>query len=149
MRSTSKIYLFLQNFKYLYHKKATDMLESAQFLHILAAEAEHLVTVSIFIPTDAKSIFERRMNDAFTSDGFSDTARAWNEERSRVVQEALDQHLIPVGVKWTREWIREEAEDYLAARSESHLRAVSNLIYIVIGIPDLCTAYRCCSLYHS
>jgi transcription elongation factor SPT6 len=103
------------------------MLESAQFLHILAAEAEHLVTVSIFLPPDGKSQFERRLNDAFASDSFSDTARAWNEERSRVVQEVLEQHLIPAGVKWTRECIREEVEDYLAARCGGHLRAVSIL----------------------
>lgn len=100
------------------------MLESAQFLHILAAEAAHLVTVTITLPPDSKAQFERRLNDAFASDSFSDTAKAWNEERSRVVVETLEQHLMPVGVKWTREWIREEVEDYLGARCASHLRTV-------------------------
>ncbi|TBU50800.1 transcription elongation factor SPT6 [Dichomitus squalens] len=110
------------NFKYLYNKNAAEMLQSAQFLNILAAEADHLVTVSITLRPDAKAAFERKLNDAFASDSFSDTARAWNEERSRVVQETLDQHLLPVGVKWTREWIREEAEDYLARQCASVLR---------------------------
>jgi transcription elongation factor SPT6 len=100
------------------------MLEIPQFLHILAAEAEHLITVTISLPPDAKSAFERRLNDAFSSDGFSDTAKTWNQERSLVVQETLDQHLIPVGVKWTREWIREEVEDFLAMRCGEHLREV-------------------------
>jgi transcription elongation factor SPT6 len=98
------------------------MLDSSQFLSILAAEAEHLVTISIFISPDAKASFERRLNEAFASDSFSDAARAWNEERSRVVQEVLDQHLIPAGVKWTREYIREEVEDYLANRCGLQLR---------------------------
>ncbi|OBZ75792.1 Transcription elongation factor SPT6 [Grifola frondosa] len=110
------------NFKYLYNKRATDMLQSAQFLNILAAEAEHLVSVSIFLPAEAKATFERRLNDAFSSDSFSDTARAWNEQRSRVVQEALEQHLLPAGVKWTREWIREEAEDFLSRQCAQSLR---------------------------
>lgn len=100
------------------------MLDSTQFLKILLAEAEHLVTVSIFLPPDAKSTFERRLNDAFASDSFSDAARAWNEERSRIVQDVLDQHLIPAGIKWTREYIREEVEDYLAGRCGLELRKV-------------------------
>ncbi|KAH9951462.1 transcription elongation factor Spt6 [Amylocystis lapponica] len=110
------------NFKYLYNKRATDMLQTAQFLNILAAESEHLVTVTVSLPPEAKSAFERRLNDAFASDSFSDTAKAWNEERSRVVQETLEQHLMPIGVKWTREWIREEAEDYLAEQCARTLR---------------------------
>lgn len=101
------------------------MLQSGQFLHILAAEAEHLVSVSITLPADAKASFERRLNDAFASDSFSDTARAWNEERSRVIQETLEQHLIPIGIKWTREWIREEEEAFLASQCAQILRDVS------------------------
>lgn len=110
------------NFKYLHHKSIMQMMDTPQFLHILAAEAELLVTVSTFLTNDAKSKFERRLNDAFASDSYSDTARAWNEERSRVVQEALEQHLIPVGVKWAREWLREEVEDTLAAHCGNVLR---------------------------
>jgi transcription elongation factor SPT6 len=100
------------------------MLESVQFLHILGAESAHLITVSIYVPAEDKSMFEHKLNAAFTSDSFSDTAKAWNEERSLIVQETLDQHLIPIGVKWTREWLREEIEDYLATRCGQQLRAV-------------------------
>ena len=119
-----------QNFKYLLNKSAAEMLQSAQFLNILAAEADHLVTVSIALRPEAKAAFERKLNDAFASDSFSDTARAWNEEHSRVVQETLDQHLLPVGVKWTREWIREEAEDYLARQCANILRDVSMIFLL-------------------
>lgn len=106
------------------------MLDSPQFLNILAAEAEHLITVSVSIPQDAKASFERRLNEAFASDSFSDVARAWNEERSRVVQDVLDQHLIPAGVKWAREYIREEAEDFLATRCGLQLRKASTQLFI-------------------
>ena len=100
------------------------MLESPQFLHILAAEAEHLVTVSVTIPAETKADFERRLADAFSSETFSDTARVWNEERLRVVQETLKQHLLPVAVKWTREWIRDQAEEYLCHACATKLREV-------------------------
>ncbi|KAF9013878.1 SH2 domain-containing protein [Cyathus striatus] len=111
------------NFKYLHRKPLKDMLESAQFLHILMAEEEHLVTISIYLPGHVRAEFERQLNEAFASDGFSDAARAWNSERALVVQEALDQHLIPSAIKWTREYIREEVEDVIAARCASQLRA--------------------------
>lgn len=127
------------------------MLESAQFLNILAAEKEHLVTVSIFLPPDAKSQFERRLNDAFASDSFSDTAKAWNEERAKVVQEVLEQYLIPVGIKWTREYIREEVEDFLAARCGASLRSVRiAFLLVAISLSDISSlAHRCSSLHHS
>ncbi|KAI6150440.1 transcription elongation factor Spt6 [Pisolithus tinctorius] len=110
------------NFKYLHHKPISQMLDSAQFLHIIAAESEHLVNVSIYLTNEAKGRFERLLNDAFASDSYSDIAKAWNEERSRVVQEALDQHLVPVGMKWCREWLREEVEDALAVHCGNKLR---------------------------
>ncbi|KDR81667.1 hypothetical protein GALMADRAFT_239777 [Galerina marginata CBS 339.88] len=110
------------NFKYLLQKPINDMLDTPQFLHILAAEADHLVTVSIFVPPDSKAALERRLLDAISSDSFSDSAKAWNAERSLVVQEVIQQHLIPAGIKWTREYIREEVEDVLGARSSDLLR---------------------------
>lgn len=120
------------------------MLDSPQFLNILAAEAEHLVTLSIFLPGEAKARFERSLTDAFVSDSYSDTAKAWNEERSRVVQEALENHLIPVGAKWTREWVREEVEDLLANRCGDILKEVStNDISYFQVILILFTAHRC------
>jgi len=112
------------NFKYLHHKPISQMLDSAQFLHILAAESELLVNVSIYLTNEAKGRFERQFNDAFASDSYSDIAKAWNEERSRVIQEALDQHLIPVGTKWCREWLREEVEDALSIHCGNKLKEV-------------------------
>lgn len=121
------------------------MLDSAQFLHILAAEAELLVTVSIYLTNEAKAKFERQLNDAFTSDSYSDIARSWNEERSRVVQEALEYHLIPIGTKWAREWLREEVEDALAIHCGNKLKEVGDhpLTYFST---DVVSASRCCLL---
>ncbi|KAG6845335.1 hypothetical protein H0H87_010792 [Tephrocybe sp. NHM501043] len=118
----SKLTAVIQSFKYLHNKPIHELLDSPQFLNILQAESEHLVTISIQLLPDDKSMFERKLNEAFASDSFSDAARAWNEERSRVVHEVLEEHLIPAGAKWTREYIREEVEDFLAGQYALHLR---------------------------
>lgn len=104
------------------------MLQTSQFLHILHAEADHLVTVSITLPADTVGDFERRLNEAFASDSFSDSARAWNAQRLRVVQEAIEQHLLPAAVKWTREWLREEVEEFICRQCAESLREVCCII---------------------
>lgn len=118
----------LQNFKYLSQKPIKLMLDSSQFLRILDAESKHLVTVSIFLPRDKYSEVERRLTDAFTSDSFDESAKAWNEERALIVKEALDQHLVPVGAKWVREYLREEVEDFIATSCASVLRKVRMVV---------------------
>ncbi|KXN86889.1 Transcription elongation factor SPT6 [Leucoagaricus sp. SymC.cos] len=115
------------NFKYLLRKPTRDMLETPQFLHILAAEAEHLVTVSIFLPHEAKAELEQKLNNAFSSDNFNEAARAWNVERSNVIQDAVERHLIPLGAKWVREYLREEVEDFLAQSCAAKLRRRINV----------------------
>lgn len=115
----------LQAFKYLHQKPVLELLDTSQFLYMLAAESEHLVTLSIYLPDQAKANFFRRLEEAFTSDGYSDVARAWNAERLRVINETVEQHLIPIGVKWTREWLRDEVEDLMASRCGDALRSVS------------------------
>lgn len=104
------------------------MLQGPQFLNILAAEAEHLVSVSISLPPATKDEIEHRLAEAFTSDNFSDSARGWNQERAKVVREVLDQFLIPVGIKWAREYIRQETEDFLANQAGQALRDVRILV---------------------
>ena len=89
------------------------MLQDAQFLNILLAESEHLVTVNLFLPSGVRQEFQNMILDAFSSDSYSDTAKAWNEERDLVIQDAVER-LMPVGVKWVRDYLREEVEDYLA-----------------------------------
>ncbi|KIJ44055.1 hypothetical protein M422DRAFT_60198 [Sphaerobolus stellatus SS14] len=103
------------NFKYLKDKPFSTMTDSPQFLHILAAEAEHLVTIDIHLSPDKQHGFEQKLVDAYSSDSYSDTAKAWNEQRAEVVREAMEKYLLPCGSKWAREWLREQVEDYLAA----------------------------------
>ena len=111
-------------FKYLYRKPVTEMLESPDFLHILAAEKELLVGVTFALPDDIKGEFEKKLSDAMVADSFTEVSNLWNDERRRVVVEALDQYLLPAGAKHAREWLREEVEDLMAWRCASALREV-------------------------
>ncbi|KAJ6630875.1 transcription elongation factor SPT6 [Mycena sp. CBHHK59/15] len=124
-------------FKYLHQKSVRDMLDSSQFLFMLEADAKNLITISIYLPPDTKAAFERRLNDALASDSFSEAAKAWNEQGSLVVQEVMDHHLLPLGAKWTREYIREEVEDVLAARCGAALRRRIDVApFIVAGMKE-------------
>ena len=100
------------------------MLQSTQFLNILEAESQHLVTVTITLPSDVRQRLVNQLVEAFTSDSFSEMAKVWNEERALVVEEAVEKHLIPMGAKWVREFIREEVEDYLAKSCADALHEV-------------------------
>ncbi|KAH6910551.1 hypothetical protein BKA70DRAFT_1424213 [Coprinopsis sp. MPI-PUGE-AT-0042] len=117
-RSTITI---LIKFKSLQKKRARDMLDSSQWLLILAAGAEHLVTVSIFLPPAAVERFKKQLSDAFLSESFSDLAKGWNEERNQAVRKAIQKHLAPVGVKWTQECLREEVEEFLGLKCSNQL----------------------------
>ena len=103
-----------------------DLRLTHKFLNILAAEANHFVTVSITMSDDEKNDLENDLATAFISDSFSDTVNAWNAERRRVVVETMEQHLIPHGAKWTREWLREEVEDLSARQCGETLREVGS-----------------------
>ncbi len=103
------------------------MQQDAQFLHILNAESEHLITVSIALaPGDYKELHDMMLN-AIKSDGFSDNVSAWNHQRALIIQEALEKHLLPVGVKFVREWLREEVEDNLATKCATVLEQVERV----------------------
>lgn len=83
-------------------------------MNVLAAEKEHLISVSISLPNDIRHTLIQQLTESFTSDGYNDLAKAWNEERVQVIEEAIEKHLLPMGIKWVREYVREEVEDYLA-----------------------------------
>ena len=68
----------------------------------------------INLAADAKQEFKTKLTEAFASDSFSEVAKAWNEERALVIEEAIDKHQVPAGVKWLREYVREEVEETLA-----------------------------------
>ncbi|TRM62754.1 SH2 domain-containing protein [Schizophyllum amplum] len=110
-------------FKYLLRKPISELMGIPMFLEILAAEADHLVTVTIELDLQAKQQFEDLLNESCNSDSFGENPKAWSEERRRAVHDALEHHLIPAGRKWVRDYLREEVEDFLATRCANELKA--------------------------
>ncbi|KAG8823109.1 Transcription elongation factor spt6, partial [Serendipita sp. 399] len=115
------------NFKYLDKKPVSSMTRGAQFLHIMAAEAEHLITVDISLSEDARSQFLNDLIQAVSSDGYGTVSKLWNEVRIQAVTEAVDKTFLPFGAKWIREWLREEVEDWLARRCGDELERRVNV----------------------
>ncbi|EJD52929.1 hypothetical protein AURDEDRAFT_110772 [Auricularia subglabra TFB-10046 SS5] len=115
-------------FKYLKDKPISMMLQSSQLLHILRAEADHLVTVDIHLTQAAHMDFGQRLLEAFTSDSYSDTVKAWNDERELVIREVMEKFLIPLGAKWVKEWAREEVEDFIAKGCAVELEGRINVV---------------------
>jgi transcription elongation factor SPT6 len=100
------------------------MLETGQFLQIQDAEKRRLVSVDLFLPHEAKADLEQKLNNAFSSDNFSEAARAWDIERSLVVKDAIEQHFIPLGSNWVKDWLRDEVEDFISQSCAAKLRKV-------------------------
>jgi hypothetical protein len=118
------------------------LVDSPQFLLILAAEAEHLVTVSIELSAASHHDLQRSLTDAFASTGYSDAAKAWNDQRALVIQEAVEKHLIPMGTKWIREWVRDEAQNNLARKCGEVLRQVRVIFrYTLLSTETPSSAY--------
>ena len=91
-------------------------MQSTQFLQILDAESEGLVTVDIHIMKEPLRKLTQDFYTAYLSESTSEIGRAWNKVREDIVVEALQYHLLPMAARWTKDWLKETEEDWLAAR---------------------------------
>lgn len=96
-----------------------------QYLHILAAESELLLNVTVTTSRSRMHEIITSLENAYASDSFSDSAKAWNEQRRAAIAEALEKHLIPQAITWTKEWLRDEVEEYLAGKAAEQLEKVN------------------------
>ncbi|CAE6414499.1 unnamed protein product [Rhizoctonia solani] len=115
------------SFKFIVEKPIESLISSPQYLHILSAESELLLNVTITATRSRIHEITTSLENAYASDSFSDSAKAWNEQRRAVISEALEKHLIPQAITWTKEWLREEVEDYLANKAAEQLERRVNM----------------------
>ncbi|KAG8790876.1 Transcription elongation factor spt6 [Ceratobasidium sp. 428] len=66
------------------------------------------------------------LENAYASDSFSDSAKAWNEQCRAVIDEALKKYLIPQ-VAWTKAWLQDEVEEHLAGEAAEQLEKRANV----------------------
>lgn len=111
----------MQSFKYLLDKPIEPLVHSAQFLQILAAECEGLVQIDIHVQKESLRKLTQEFYNVYLSDLTSADATAWNKIREEVIMEMLQQHLLPLGARWTREWLKEVEEDFICARCAARL----------------------------
>lgn len=115
-------------FLYLKNKPIEKLTEeSTQFLSILSAEREDLITVSIGFHVEVYEEIVDTIHSACKNDGISDVVDGWNEFTREAIFEAFSQFLMPSAIKYTREWLREKQEDYLAHRCTQALSEVCAL----------------------
>lgn len=113
-----------QAFKYLADKPRAAFEGSSQFLQILAAEADLLVTVSVHLPPRAASSLEEGLGRLYTTDYTSAVAQQWNDLRREVLHTALNHHLLPAAGKWMRDFLKEEQEEFVLRQCGESLEQV-------------------------
>ncbi|GAA5941800.1 hypothetical protein JCM1841_000342, partial [Sporobolomyces salmonicolor] len=110
-------------FKYLKDKPITEFIRSPQWLQILAAEAEGLVTASIVLPQAARDRFVAELKKMYLSDYTSALADEWNDLRTDILKEALEEHFVPLGAQWARSSLKEDAEELVGTMIKRKLES--------------------------
>jgi transcription elongation factor SPT6 len=88
-------YHVYRDIKRLVNKPITDVVP-AQFVKILKAKKEGLLELTVNIPENYyEREFLKKLQDPFLSEGTSEVARKWNEERSLILGQALKDYLFP------------------------------------------------------
>lgn len=93
----------------------------------MAAENEGLVEADIHIQKSSLNKLTHEFYAVYLSDLSSDDARAWNKIREEIIRESLQDHLLPLGARWARDWLKESAEDYVANKCAHKLEEVNDL----------------------
>jgi transcription elongation factor SPT6 len=115
----------VQTFKFLTRKPVSDFKDSPQFLHMLKAEDEGLVNISIDVQDDMSKQFIDTLVRCVHSNDYGEVSTAWNAVREQVCDDVVKKYLIPSGARWAREHLRGQAEEYVAERCRIELEFVS------------------------
>ncbi|KAJ1970064.1 Transcription elongation factor spt6 [Dispira parvispora] len=112
-------------FKYLHRKPVEAFSESGQFLSILEGEKSGLLRVTIELDDDGRTLSS--MEDSYTSDQFSEHAQNWDSFRREVIKLADQSYFKPLVNRYTREWLRSEAEEYVSQALQRTLEVKLNV----------------------
>lgn len=80
-----------------------------------------MVTVDIHIKKDALRKLTQEFYNVYLSDLTSADATAYNKIREEIIMEMLQMHLLPLGARWTRDWLKEVEEEFVCARCAARL----------------------------
>ena len=139
------IVLILKTFKFLTDKPITMFKDSPQFLHMLKAEEEGLVTISIRVADAERSQFVDALLRCATTNDYGSVASAWNDLRRSICEEAFDQHMVPAASKWARDHLRSMAEEFVAERCRMELEFVGLILNPKLHLANI-AAKQCSTL---
>eukprot|EP01124_Arcella_intermedia_P007505 TRINITY_DN14602_c0_g1_i1.p1 TRINITY_DN14602_c0_g1~~TRINITY_DN14602_c0_g1_i1.p1 ORF type:complete len:1488 (+),score=459.79 TRINITY_DN14602_c0_g1_i1:541-4464(+) len=100
--------------KRLAGKPTHDVMSNTQFILITRAKKEGLLTYSIDIPENHyQHYFVKRLEEFLLSDGTSEVAAKWNEQRSLIIKETLKDYLFPVFEKQLQDLLLKKGEEVI------------------------------------
>ena len=73
-----------------------------------------MTLVSNILTAEARYRIASQAMDVFQEHGFAETSQSWHDEPQLIVEEALETFFIPMGMKWPREYVRDEGEEKLS-----------------------------------
>ncbi|WVQ78460.1 transcription elongation factor SPT6 [Cryptococcus sp. DSM 104549] len=120
-------YHLYYNFKFLNRKPVSMFQGSPQFLHILKAEEEGLITIEVTPSQGNEKSFADTLVRCCRSAEFGEVAAAWNEAREEVCHTLTKNFLIPAASKWVKQHLKAEAENYVAERCRAELELRVNV----------------------
>lgn len=114
----------LQTFKFLTNKPIAAFEDSPQFLHMLQAEEEGLIDISIELSEEMLASFADALIRCCRSNAYGEASQQWNAIREEVCWDLVRRLLVPMGQKWLRDQLRGEAETYVGEGCRAELEFV-------------------------
>ena len=97
---------------------------------MLKAEEEGLITINIEVMETEIQQFTGTLIRCVRSMDYGEISTAWNQLREEVCQDVVRNHLVPAAARWVKEYLRGEAEEFVAERCRMELEFVSSLSLI-------------------
>lgn len=114
-----------QTFKFLTNKPIGLFKDSPQFLHMLQAESEGLINISIDVEEEQIQSFAGTLVRCCKSMDYGEISTAWNELREEICQNVVAKRLVPAAARWVKDHLRGESEEFVAERCRMELEFVS------------------------
>ena len=107
-------------FKYLLDKPVHKFLDG-QFLQLLRAESDGLLSISIRVEEEVKLVAD--LVKYICNDYVNELSGLWNAERKKIAEYAAKELLFPQTVKWMKERLGSAATDFIATKCQQVLES--------------------------
>ncbi|WWC89746.1 transcription elongation factor SPT6 [Kwoniella dendrophila CBS 6074] len=120
-------YHLYYNFKFLTNKPVNKFKDSPQFLHMLKAEEEGLITITLDADDSQIQSFVETLVRCCRSNDYGEISTAWNALRAEICSDVTRKYLVPSAARWLKEHLKTEADEFVADRCRSELELRVNV----------------------